>query len=149
MKRTVAREIAVRLCYAAELNGYTSDEVLDELFSEEYYISLASEDEVFSDFPDKKSLEYIYAVVKGVGEHKEELDEYVSKYSIGWKTTRISKTALAILEVAVFEMLYMQDVPVSVSANEAVELAKKYEEDDVVPFINGVLGSFTRGEIIK
>ena len=149
MKRTIAREIAVRLCYAVELNGYTSDEVLDELFSEEYYSGLASEDGVFLSFPDKKNLEYIYAIVKGVCTHKKELDEYISKYSIGWKTTRISKTALAVLEVAIFEMLYMQDVPISVSANEAVELSKKYEEDDIVPFINGVLGSFTRSEIIK
>ena len=72
---------------------------------------------------------------------------YIEKYARGWKTERISRTAGAILRCAMSEILWMPEVPNAAAINEAVELAKKYEDEDTVSFINGILGSFVRKEL--
>ena len=89
--------------------------------------------------------DYINTVFNGVYDNLEEIDDVISKYSTGWKIERISKVALAILRVAIFEIKYMNDIPNSVSANEAVELAKEYGLAEDASYINGLLGSFIRG----
>ena len=78
------------------------------------------------------------------GTVQEELDGYISKYAIGWNLSRISRTARAIMQLAMYECLYVHDVPVSAAINEAVELTRKYENEDVVSFVNGILGGFAR-----
>jgi N utilization substance protein B len=149
MKRAVAREIAVRLCYELQIKGLGSKDIFEGFFEREYYEGLAQEDEAFSDYPDENSLEYIRAVLLGIEEKDAELEGHIEKYSIGWKNARISKTALAILKVAMFEVLFMPEIPPKVSLNEAVALAKNYEDEDIVRFINGVLGGFVRGENLE
>ena len=89
---------------------------------------------------------YSACLVKGVNEHAYELDGYIAKYAKGWNFARIPLVASAIMRVAMYEILYMQDIPNGVSINEAVEIAKKYESADVVRFINGILGTFIRSE---
>lgn len=84
------------------------------------------------------------AEVEGIVSAKEELDEIISRYlKKGWTLSRISKPSLAILELAVYEIKYLDNVPASVAINEAVELAKKYTIDES-GFVNGILGSFVR-----
>jgi N utilization substance protein B len=146
MTRTAAREIAVRLCFAANESGMVPEDVLEDVLDEEYYATLATEDEVFENYPDGKQMEYICELVKGVINHQKELMTYIERYATGWKIDRISKTALAIMSVAMYEILFMSDIPDNASINEAIELAKKYEEPETVPFINGILGSFYRSE---
>ncbi|MCQ2451968.1 MAG: transcription antitermination factor NusB [Oscillospiraceae bacterium] len=146
MKRNTAREIAVRLCFMLSENPIQASELLEHVFEPEYYASLALEDELFSELPGNQ-LTYISELISGIGLHNAELDEYVMRYSTGWDFDRISRTALAIIKVAMYEILYMPDIPSRVSVNEAVELAKHYEEDQTVPFINGLLGAFVKGEI--
>lgn len=145
MTRSTAREIAVRIGF-----GLTEDEnpweTLDSFFDREYYSTLGEEDAIFEKYPDKRQLDYISAVVAGTVERREELDSLIEKYASGWKVSRITKTALQILRTAIFETLYVEDVPESVAIDEAVELAKKYDEPETVSFINGVLGGFARGE---
>lgn len=147
MKRTAAREIAVRLSFGLFENPIDPETLLGEMFDEEYYATLKKEDELYAEYPDKAQLEYIGRIIRGISEHGAELDGYIEKYAVGWKFGRISRTAIAIFKTAMFEVLYMPDVPNKVAINEAVELAKKYEEPTTVPFINGVLGSFSRKEI--
>ena len=149
MKRTVAREIAARLCFAVSENPSDPAELLSQVFEEEYYDSLKEEDELYESKPDETQLEYIKRLVTGISEHSAELDGYIEKYSVGWKFNRISRTAVAIMKLAMYEVLYMPDVPDSASINEAVELAKNYEPPETVSFINGILGSFSRGEIVE
>ena len=76
-----------------------------------------------------------------------ELNHYIEKYAKGWKLGRISRIAAAILRCAMCEILYMDDIPNAAAVNEAVELAKGYEEPETVAFINGILGSFIRGDV--
>ena len=89
---------------------------------------------------------YIEALVQGVYDYRVELDQYVSKYSIGWNISRLPRIVLAILRVCMYEILYMQDVPNAAAINEAVELTKHYEEQELAAFVNGILGSFVRSE---
>jgi len=147
MKRTVAREIAVRLSFAVAENPSDPGELLTRIFEDEYYSTLKAEDKLYKEHPDSKQLDYITSLVTGVFEHSAELDGYIEKYSVGWKFGRISRTAVSIMKTAMFEMLYMPEVPNRVAINEAVELAKRYETPETVAFINGVMGSFSRGEM--
>ena len=141
MTRTAARQLALQLCFAANAG---SDLAPEEFFSEEYFSSLPKDESLGAEMPDEAQQEYICAVVNGVREHLEELDGIISRYSRGWKISRISKTALNVLRCAVFEILYMPDIPAAASINEAVELAKCYDEPETVSFINGILGSVVR-----
>ena len=149
MTRTAAREIAVRLCFGQSENPKNPDLLLGEVFDEEYYASLKTEDELYAAYPDEAQLDYIARIIRGVSDHSAELDGYIEKYAVGWKFGRISRTAVAILKTAMYEILYMPDVPNKAAINEAVELAKRYEEPNTVPFINGILGSFERNEVTK
>lgn len=82
---------------------------------------------------------------KGVQENIDEIDEKISaNLRQGWKISRISKVSLAILRLALYEMLYDDSIPVSVSINEAVELTKKYSVEDDASFVNGVLGAVAK-----
>lgn len=83
-------------------------------------------------------------LANGVCQQQDALDERIKEHSINWNLSRISRVARALLRLAVYEMLYRDDVPVSVAINEAVELAKKYGGEEDASFINGVLGGVAR-----
>ena len=148
MIRTAAREIAIQLGFAATLTGQDPRSVVDMFFEPEHYASMAAEGELYADKPSKKDLKFITDSVCGVMEHREELDRYISRYARGWRVERISRSAVAVLRQALFEILYMDDVPDAASMNEAVELAKGYDDGEVVSFINGILGGFYRAELL-
>lgn len=144
MTRSNAREIVAHLIFEMNFTKDSAHQLVDAAMEPEYYDSLAAESEIYAERPNQKQLEYIRAVVAGIQEKQEELDGYISKYSVNWSVSRISKVARAILHVAMYEALYVEDVPVSSAINEAVELTRKYEDEDVVAFVNGILGSFAR-----
>lgn len=146
MNRLGARELAVRLCYGMAANGRSAQELLDEIFDPEYYATLADEDEIFSDIPGDDEKLYISRLVTGLYEHSAELDGYIERYAHGWNFSRITRSAVAVIKTAMYEVLYMDDIPDAAAINAAVELAKKYEEPETVRFVNGVLGGFIRGE---
>ena len=146
MTRTNAREIAVHLIYAIQCSGAPVEEVLASRLEQDYYDCLGSEIEAYQERPAAKQRRYIETVVRGVAEHREELEEQISRYSIGWNLNRISRLSRAIMELAMYEALYMEDVPRNTAIHEAILLAQKYEEPETVSFINGVLGSFARGQ---
>ncbi|MBO6011022.1 MAG: transcription antitermination factor NusB [Oscillospiraceae bacterium] len=146
MTRTVAREIAVHLSFEAGVNDVSAQELLDTVFDPEYYATLAQEDELYSEYPDEKQMEYIRTMTVGVCEHLPELDSYIEKYAKNWRVGRISRVAVAIMRICMYEILYMPEIPDAASVNEAVELTKKYEDKEVVSFVNGILGSYIKGE---
>ena len=121
-------------------------ELLDIFFSKEHYDTLGSEEELFQAFPDERQMAYIRRLTQLVTDNRAELDAYIERYAHGWKPERISRTALAVLRCAISEILYLEDVPSAAAINEAVELAKNYDDPDTVSFVNGVLGGFMRGE---
>lgn len=146
MTRTAAREIAVHFVFELGFTDQTAEELLAEALNRKTFAAIGEEEPLYSEFPNEAQREYISKLVKGVYEHTPELDEYISKYAIGWKFSRMNRVAVAIMRVAMYEVLYMQDIPNAAAINEAVELVKHYEELEVVSFVNGILGSFVRGE---
>ena len=147
MVRNTAREIAIHLSYELSFTNKPIDELLDERLTKESFAVLAEEDALYQEAPNAKQAEYIRRLVKGVDEHAAELDGYIEKYAKGWKFSRIPLVASAIMRVAMYEILYMQDIPNGAAINEAVEIAKKYETPETVKFMNGILGSFVREEL--
>ena len=144
MTRTVAREIAIQLSFAAQLAGEDARETADAFFSREYFATLAEEDPLFREYPDDTQLDYIRRLTGLVYDHMYELNHMIEKYARGWRLERISRTAAAIMRCAMCEILYMDDVPNAAAINEAVQLAKGYEEPETVAFINGVLGELAQ-----
>lgn len=147
MTRRQAREIAMHLSFETGVNPGAMAEILENMFDREYYATLAGEADIYSEYPDENQMEYILSLAHGIYEHAAELDYYIEKYAKNWKISRISRVAVAVMRTAMFEVLYMSDVPNAAAISEAVEIAKKYEEKETVSFINGILGSFVKGEI--
>lgn len=130
MGRKVARESTMQLLYQMDLKNDFSKDVIDIFFENNEFES----DEI----------EYINRVTKGVSDNIENIDSFVEKYSEGWAIKRIAKIDLAILRIAIFEILYIEGMPPQVSINEAVDIAKKYGTDQSSNYINGLLGTFLK-----
>ena len=126
ISRREAREILLGLLFETE---FRSDEDVNGVFA------LAIEDR---ELPDD---EYISRGYFGIYDNIEEIDGVIGKHSNGWKPERMSKLSRSVLRLCVYEMLYEEGIPYSVSINEAVELTKKFDDDKARPFVNGILNS--------
>ena len=126
ISRRESREQILQLLFETEFQG--------QKLPEEIYRLAVEDREIPADA-------YISEVYFGVLEQKEKIDAYISKYSRGWSIDRIAPVPRNILRIAVFEMLMRQDIPARVAINEALELAKKYDEEKAKVFVNGILNS--------
>lgn len=127
--RSEQREQAFILVFEKSFNAEIE---LSELYD------LAVEDEIITD------TEFTKALAVKTCESIEAIDPIIEKHSRSWKISRISKVALAVLRLAISEMLYFDDIPVGVTINEAVELCKKYAARDDYSFVNGILSSVSK-----
>ena len=144
MTRGNARELAVHLIYAREFTGDEPEMVVAARLEKEYYANLSGENPVYEDRPSNAQRAYIDRVVSGVANRVDELNEIISKYAIDWDITRISKLTRAILQLAIFEIQYIDDVPTGVAISEAVRIVKLYDGQEAASFVNGILGSFSK-----
>lgn len=128
LTRREAREQAFFLLFEKTFNDNSLDEIIDAAL-------LARKIEI-DDFSKK--------IFFGVQEHAEEIDSLIEKHCIRWKKNRLAKVTISILRLAVFELLFMEDIPENVSINEAIELAKLYGGKEDASFINGVLGNISK-----
>ncbi len=144
MTRANARELAVHLIYSREFTGEEPELLVAERLDKEYYSKLAQENEIYQERPNGPQVRYLDTVVSGVANRTEELNEQIGKFSIGWNVSRISRLTRCVMQLAIFEILYVEDVPTGVAISEAVRLAKKYDGDDTGAFVNGILGAFAR-----
>lgn len=124
-KRHRARELALQVLFHMEFNPGNPDESLDRICRS------------FS--PPKDIRPFSKQLVRGVCENKDEIDKLISRSSKNWRLDRMSRVDRNILRVAVFEVIYMQDIPPKVSIDEAVELGKRFGSDESGAFINGIL----------
>ncbi len=140
MSRKSARENAFKIIYNCALMKepphdmceYFEETMKDEMWAEE---ALGAKD-----------IEYMKTVVFGAAETKDALNESIAPLLKKWDVARLPKVSLAILQLAIYEIDNMDDVPDRVAVNEAVELAKKYGEDDTYKFINGVLAEYLKNK---
>ena len=128
MDRTVARACAMKLVYEWEMGGDGGEDTRLGLLEIK---------------PEEGEVKYMNALVEGVKENVDALDEKISQFAIGWTIERITRVDLAILRIAVYELIF-GDVASAVVINEAVELANVYSTDKAGAFVNGVLGSVSR-----
>lgn len=130
MSRKEARIWAMKLVYQMEINKDFDVKALND----------------FLDYHDIQGngREYIFRVVSSIIENKENIDDKIKEYIYGWTFDRLAKIDLSILRIAITEIDSFDDVPSSVSINEAVEIAKEYSTQDAYKFVNGVLGSYVR-----
>lgn len=125
MNRTKSREQAFILIFERSFSHDTVESIVDAAeISENVHIE-----------------EFAEKLAQGAEDHEAELDDVIGRYIRGWTMSRLSRVSLAILRLAIYELKYEADTPVSVSINEAVNLAKKYGGAEDAPFVNGVLGS--------
>ncbi len=144
MTRANARELAVHLIYGRDFTQEEPQQVVSIRLDKEYYGKLSEENQVYTERPSRAQIAYIDSVVSGVANREDELNEIIQKFSIGWDVKRISRLTRAIMQLAIFEILYLEDVPTGVAISEAVRLAKMYDGDDTGSFVNGILGAFGR-----
>ena len=144
MTRSNARELAVHLIYGRDFTGEEPEQVVSVRLAKEYYAKLSEENEIYAERPSRAQIAYLDKVVSGVANRAEDLNAEIQKYAIGWDVGRISRLTRAIMQLAIFEIMYVDDVPTGVAVSEAVRLAKKYDGDDTGSFVNGILGSFAR-----
>ncbi|HAN09401.1 MAG TPA: transcription antitermination factor NusB [Clostridiales bacterium] len=132
MKRRESREHILQILF--QINFHPREE-----FAEKVKLYLENNDSL-----DEEMKDFVISYVNGVAKNIDEIDKVINKKSKGWKTTRMSNTDVTILRISVYEMLFLKDVPVNISINEAVELAKKYSNDDSPGFVNALLGDIVR-----
>ena len=144
MTRGNARELAVHLIYSREFTGQEPEQEVAVRLDKEYYPSLSQENAVYADRPSAAQLRYIDSVVSGVANRENELNEQIRKFSIGWDISRISRLTRCVLQLAIYEILFVEDVPTGVAISEAVRLAKMYDGEEAGSFTNGILGAFAR-----
>ncbi|WP_085833320.1 transcription antitermination factor NusB [Clostridium merdae] len=128
MTRREEREQAFILVFQQLINRVTISDIIDA--------AVESAEVRVAEFAEQLAL--------GVQENNVLIDDKIEKNIRGWSMSRLSKVSFALLRVAIYEILFVDSIPVSVSINEAVDLAKKYGGADDAPFINGVLGSIAK-----
>ncbi|MFW5648556.1 MAG: transcription antitermination factor NusB [Candidatus Alkaliphilus sp. MAG34] len=135
MSRRLARELCMKVLFEMHMN---KDFDLGKI---KYHL----EDENFSGKQD----DYICAVLGKAIDNMAEIDKIIEDYSEGWKLNRIANVDLAILRLALSEILYMKDIPYGVSIDEAIEIAKIYSSGETPSFINGILGGYVEENLKK
>jgi transcription antitermination protein NusB len=130
MSRRKAREYALKAMYLIDASEADPDTALGQVIEMEESTS--------------ETDDFLNNLVRGTMEHMPTIDNIIRKYAIGWSLSRMAIIDRALLRIAIFEIFYVDDIPASVSINEAVELANKYSTHDSGKFINGILGKITR-----
>ena len=134
MNRKIARENAFILIFESVCK---KDETAEEIFTKATEIRGLEVDE------------YVKSVFFGSYENSDKLDEAMEKHFKGWKKDRISPVSMAILRLAAYEIIFVEDIPSKVSINEAIELAKKYDDEKSYAFVNGVLNAVASDFAVK
>ncbi len=130
MSRKNARELVIKFLFQMEARDEDYGELMGQFMEDN---RLKQDEEIF-----------FTRSVEGIMEHLEEIDSLIQNYLVNWTKNRLPGVDLAVLRNALFEILYLEDIPVSVSINEAVEIAKKYSNADSGAFVNGILGKVVR-----
>lgn len=138
MKRSELREHIFRMLFRAVF--HEEEELNDQM---EFYLQNVSEEEQKEEI-DEKDRKYMLEKVQNIIERIPELDKTINDSSDRWKTNRMGRVDLTILRLAVYEIIFDEDIPQKVAINEAVELSKKYSGEEAFAFVNGVLAKVCR-----
>jgi N utilization substance protein B len=146
MSRRLARESAIQFLYSTDFNR---DEDLDEMLKEFFDADERNIEDKLQDTLSSNDMKFAEEIIRGTIDKLQHIDQLIQSNTTGWTKERIAKVDLAILRLALYEILYREDIPSSVAINEAIELAKKYSTDESGGFVNGVLGKIIREADVK
>ena len=150
-KRTRSREFALQILYQADMNHIDIQDILEDFWKDRTDLALsAQEKEVVEE--DKKDLEirkYTEGLVKGTLERLETIDKTIERFAENWEIRRMAYVDRNILRLSTYEMCFLEEIPVKVAINEAVELAKRYGEPDSSKFVNGILDKIAKSTAKK
>jgi len=144
MSRTTARAAAMQMIFEKISGGQGGEETLKMVYDELRENGFPGASPIGKKEPDQEDRDFITAALEGVLAHREEIDQKIEAKAKGWSLDRMSLVDLTILRLAVWEILYAEDVPGSVSVAEALELTEYYSDPGDKPFVNGILGSILR-----
>lgn len=134
MSRKIARERAFKILFAIDIGENTLED---------------AQELVVPHLADEKHKKFIFKEVQGVLKNIIEIDNVINKFSSDWAVTRMAAADRNILRLAVYEILFSEDIPISVAINEAVEIAKKYCDEHSYKFVNGLLGSIAKEKPVE
>lgn len=125
------------------------EEYVDETLSDKYSSSKVADDgsnlKSIDEYISKKiNTQYVYDVFSGTKQNIDIIDKYIEKYTKDWKIERLDKSVLAVLRLAIYEMKYIEEIPMKVSVTEAINLTKEYCGDNSVKFVNGILANIMK-----
>lgn len=150
MSRTTARAAAMQMIFEKISGGQGGEDTLKMVYDELREDGLPGVERIGKKEPDGEDREYITAALEGVLQHREEIDALIEKHTAkGWSVERISLVNMTIMRLAVWEILYADDVPGSVSIAEAMELTERFSDPEDKSFINGILGTILREQEAK
>lgn len=147
--RRAARRLALDVLYEAEIRDELPSEAWEARRAEGWVVATAGdqgETDEPAEEPSEEALEYASDLVKGVQSHHADIDELIAAHADRWAIERMPVVDRTLLRIALFELLWRDDIPVAVGINEAVELAKSYSTEDSGRFINGLLGRIVEVE---
>lgn len=147
-ERRVARRLAVDVLYEAEIRDQLPRDALAAK-RRNGWSGPRSDDSsgtATSPGPSEEAIAYAEAIVTGVQDHQADIDELIARYADRWAIQRMPVIDRTLLRMALFELLWREDIPVAVAINEAVELAKALSTEDSGRFINGLLGRVVEAE---
>ena len=150
-KRTRSREFALQLLYELDIAPSETADVLDDFWKDRTDLALTSPEKMALE-EDKKEPEvrdYTEKLVRGTLENKVSIDAMIERYAENWEIQRMACVDRNILRLATYEILHIDEIPVKVAINEAVELAKRYGEQDSSKFVNGILDRIAKTECKK
>ncbi len=134
MSRRIAREKALQALFQIDLVNARIDKAIDYVLEQSVL--------------EEHDGQFTRQLVQGTWEHLKEIDEYIAKYAVQWGIERLANVDRNILRMAIYEMKCVDEVPHSVTINEAIELAKAFSGDDSAKFINGLLDSVRKNELV-
>ena len=145
MSRTTARAAAMQMIFEKISGGQGGEDTLKMVYDELRADGFPGVDHIGRKEPNQEDRDYITAALEGVLAHRDEIDGLIDRHTAeGWNIDRISLVNLTIMRLAVWEILYADDVPGSVSIAEAMELTERFSDPDDKAFINGILGAILR-----
>ncbi len=150
-KRTRSREFALQILYRLDLNSASTEEVFEDFWKDRTDLALSDKEKEVIELDKKDSDIRAYAekLVKGTFDRLAAIDEIIERYASNWKVDRMAYVDRNILRLSTYELCHLEEVPVKVAINEAVELAKRYGEPDSSKFVNGILDKIAKNECHK
>lgn len=149
-KRTQARELALQILYQVDMTGRDLRDVLEGFWRDrEDFLLAKNEKEKASLDQEREDIEvreYTETLVRGVLDHLESIDKIIVRFAENWTMNRMAYVDRNILRLSTYELLHTNEIPVKVAINEAVELAKRFGEDDSSKFVNGILDRIAKTE---